>query len=124
MEATLDKDGFDKDGRHRIHNAAEEGDVKAIQAELNKGVSVDLKTKDRAETPLSWAAMEGHLEAMKMFISRKANVNATDTFNWTPLICAAYNGKVEAVKLLLEHKADINVWAISGDRQGKTALEI
>ena len=114
-----DENGFDKYGQHRIHVAAGEGDLKAVQAELDKGVDVDLATKRSLSTPLRYAAEGNQTEVMKLLLSRGANVDKADSSGNTPLILASYHGYEVAVKLLLEHKANTTL----KDKKGKTALD-
>jgi uncharacterized protein len=62
----------------------------------------------QGESPLMMAAIKGHLEAARVLIEAKAEVNKT---GWTPLHYAASNPEPESkamVALLLEHHAYID----------------
>src|SRR5690348_7050529 len=103
------RDGFRTEGLHRIHEAAAEGDVKAIQRELGSGVSVDIEGRGiwSGATPLYMAARAGRTEAVIFLLEHcKANPNKPERHGWSPLMKAAQNGHDEAVKLLLDHRAD------------------
>ena len=80
---------------------------------LDPGTSelLDVKANFEAEdeygqTPLSWAAQNGHTEVVKLLLDVKANIKAEDKSGQTPLSLAAQNGHTEVVKLLLDVKAN------------------
>eukprot|EP00919_Chromeraceae_sp_WS-2016_P064169 GHVR01151800.1.p1 GENE.GHVR01151800.1~~GHVR01151800.1.p1 ORF type:complete len:107 (+),score=8.97 GHVR01151800.1:2001-2321(+) len=52
--------------------------------------------------------MHGHLELVKFFIGKGANVNARDNNRVTPLIWASEEGHLDVVKFLIEKGAEIN----------------
>ena len=45
-----------------IHDAAINGDLAGVQAELDKGVNVDKRTQSTGMTSLQWVAAYGHKE--------------------------------------------------------------
>ena len=60
-----------------IHDAARNGDLAAVQAELDKGVDVDEGDDSWPEmTPLHYAVGEGHTEVVELLIANGADVNA------------------------------------------------
>ena len=69
-------------------------------------------------TPLIWAAENGHTELAKELIGAKADVNVKAKDGKIPLICAVKNGHTEIAKELIGAKADVNVEA----KDGKTPL--
>ena len=116
-----------------IHDAAMNGNLAGVQAELDKGVSVNAKN-DYGETPLDmavWyngeteiaallrkqggkhgvingAAAGGDIEAVKDFLAAGTDVNTKDGWEWTPLHNAAWWGHKEMVELLLANGAGVN----------------
>jgi ankyrin repeat protein len=72
-------------------------------------------------TPLIAAVSYGGLDATKMLLDRKANVNAQDVRGMTPLMLALAldHPDPRIVRLLLEHGADPNIKSKSGE----TALD-
>ena len=116
-----------------IHDAAMNGNLAGVQAELDKGVSVNAKN-DYGETPLDmavWyngetevaallrkqggkhgvingAAAGGDIEAVKDFLAAGTDVNTKDGWEWTPLHNAAWWGHKEIVELLLANGAGVN----------------
>ena len=82
--------------------AARAGDVARITAALDKGADVNTKTRYGA-TALTFAADKGHLDAVKLLLSRGADVNAQDTFYQMRAIdMAMMNNHAPVVTLLLE----------------------
>ncbi|RPA96249.1 ankyrin, partial [Choiromyces venosus 120613-1] len=65
---------------------------------------VDPNTADTSgQTPLLWAAMNGHPEVVKILLDRKdVDLNTADTRGQTPLLWAARNEHLGMVKILLE----------------------
>ena len=116
-----------------IHDAAMNGNLAGVQAELDKGVGVNAKN-DYGETPLDmtvWyngeteiaallrkqggkhgvingAAAGGDIEAVKDFLVAGTDVNTKDGWEWTPLHNAAWWGHKEMGELLLANGAGVN----------------
>jgi len=73
------------------------------------------------ETPLMFAARNGNVEAIRVLLDRRAEVNARETLRGTTaLMWAAEQGHAKAVKLLIDHNADIGA-ASNPDSKGGTA---
>ena len=79
---------------------------------------VEVDSKDKyGQTPLWWAARNGHEAVLKLLLGTTANVEVEDDRDGrTPLGWAAYHGHEEVVKLLLEKAANVD----ARDRFGKT----
>src|SRR5437016_3522310 len=105
--------------RQKIHEAADRGDLKAIEQELKKGVDVNADGGD-GWTPLHLATFSNQSDTMKFLIAKKADLNRQRTIlGETPLMDAAAFSYEEAVKILLENKADTTI----KDKDGQTALD-
>src|SRR5687767_911251 len=105
--SVYDKDGFSKDGYHRIHRNVLNGDLKAVQEELNNGTDVSIETRnDYKRTALHHAAVSANNEIVKLLVSKGANLNKLDLMQDTALMIAARGGYQEIVKTLLAAKAD------------------
>lgn len=110
-------------------DAAKCGNLMALRAALDRGVSAHLGSFDDAgETMLHGAAEKGRLGAAKLLLERKANVNQPDRNGRRPLHLACQGGHVAVARLLIESKANLNVLTEFGltalmkaSRRGKTS---
>jgi Ankyrin repeats (3 copies) len=101
-----------------VHLAAYFGLVTSLSTLLERQCDINLKDKN-GQTPLSWAARNGHEAVVKLLLDRSADVESRDDEDGrTPLSWAAKNGHDAVVKLLLDRSADIE----SKSRYGRTPL--
>jgi len=105
-----------------IHEAAWEGNIKAVAQHLASGTDVNAEDDLYGDTPLLWAAGFGHKEVAVLLIAKGADVNAKDEEAATPLHWAAYKGHKEIAKLLIAKGANVNAMA-GGRLQSKTPLD-
>jgi len=96
--------------------SAHAGDLEAVKAFLDYGLSVDSKDpRDHTTTPLLGAATLDTPDIGLVLIQAGADVNAKDTNGSTALIWAAQRcGLHELVKALVEAGADVNAKAAGG----------
>ena len=52
------------------------------------------------QTPLHFAAENGHLSVVEYLVNQKADMNAKDKYNWTPLHYASQNDHLSVVEYL------------------------
>lgn len=69
---------------------------------------------DEGITPLIAAASEGHVEAVKLLINHKADVNAKDKDETTSLMAASARGHADIVDVLISAGAQVNEQNIDG----------
>jgi hypothetical protein len=101
-----------------LHLAAYFGLWKSTLALLER--SLDVNSKDYAgQTPLSWAAKNGHEVVVMLLLDKNANIESKDSLGQTPLSWAARNGHEAVVKLLLDKNANIES---KDDWYGQTPL--
>ena len=103
-----------------LHCASVFGIV-GVVASLLEEEGCDINQIDCAgNTPLVWAALNGHEEVVKMLLRRDdANSDKPDLFGQTPLWHAALNGHEGVVKILLG-RSDVN--PDKPDKGGRTPL--
>ena len=81
-----------------IHDAAGNGDLAGVQAELDKGV--DVNAKDGWEwTPLHIAASKSHKEIIELLIAKGADVNALNNKSDTPLNLAVPDSPFDSTEI-------------------------
>jgi hypothetical protein len=89
------------DGDTPLHAAAGIGDVKALDAWLERGYDVNAKNKHGA-SPLMVAAYGGHREAIRSLLDHGADVHIISN-GWSPVGAALLTEHAEAARLLSEH---------------------
>ena len=101
----------------KIHQAAENGDLKELRKLMKSPQNFDINSKDEMSdetgetTALHKASGGGHLEVVKFLIEKGVLVNVKDEGGMTPLM---YTSKVEVMKCLNENGADIDVKSDQG----------
>ena len=104
-----------------VVEAARRGDVSALWELIAQGADVNESYGD-GTTALHSAAMEGHVEAVRLLITAGANIEAgTRLGHYTPLHLASRNGHAVVVEALLEAGSDVHARSSNG---GVTALHL
>ena len=109
-----------------LHQAARRGNLTKVEQLLKgKGKAQADEAGEFNDTPMMWAAYEGHPEVVNRLLALGANVKAVDKINMTPLHLAAANGHCEIITKLLSKGANAKAidvdgwtamdWAASGD---------
>jgi ankyrin repeat protein len=115
-------------GETALHTCAHAGNTAAARVLIAAGASVDPGDSWRGQTPLMWAAAEGHPDTMQALIDAGADVDARSTIikwerqrtdeprdkwlppgGWTPLLLAARESCVACVDVLAKAGADLNI---------------
>ena len=97
-----------------MHDAAKYGRLAELKLVIEFAPQRIDETNTSYKTPLHFAAEHDQEAAVRLLLSAKADVNATDIFRRTPLHDAAAWDKEAAVGLLLSAKADVNATNGSG----------
>lgn len=111
LQNNIDVTITDKGGFNALMLACESSfpSKELVQQIIESGCNVNANSK-RGSTALMAAAKSGHLELVKLLVSKSADINATNTdHNITPLIWAANCGHIEIVKFLLLNGAKKNI---------------
>lgn len=107
-----------------LHDAAKAGDVDRVKAVLTKGVGVD-ERNELGRTPLMIAATQGHLEVVRLLLTKGADAKMFSNDGTSVLMSASFFRKKHEsatanMALLLERGADAN----TTDRSGTTPLMV
>jgi hypothetical protein len=76
---------------------------------------INLKHGALKQTRLCLAARSGHLARVRELCDWRADIEATDCYDFTPLVSASYNGHHEVVRALLSRGANANAVASYGN---------
>lgn len=114
-------------GETALHTCAHNGNVDAAKALLARGATVNPGDAWRGQTPLMWAAAQGHAAMVRVLVEAGADLNARSTVvtwerqrtaeprdKWLPpggftaLLLAARAGCADCVKVLVTSGANIN----------------
>lgn len=128
-------------GETALHTCARSGKVEAAKMLIARGASIDAPESWRGQTPMMWAAAQGHPQMIAMLAEAGADVNARSAVvqwdrqrtqepreKWlppgglTPLLFAARQGCVDCIGVLL--KAGANIDVIDPDRQSALVLAL
>lgn len=98
-----------------LHDACYRGWVSDITEELDADADIEHPSGPPCEwTPLHWAAIGGQTEAVRLLLSRGANINALEAMGSTPLMLAIHAKRVDTAYALLEAGADPLVANVAG----------
>jgi ankyrin repeat protein len=98
---------LDREGRLPLNYAAMANDVVDLEARLAAGDDQNLGDR-LGLMPLHLAAQEGSLEAARVLLDHRADVDRVNSFCNTPLFVAVFNsrGRGDLIALLRERGAD------------------
>jgi ankyrin repeat protein len=103
------------DSYGKLYTAIRANDLRQLMALLDAGTGPNVQGPEGI-TPLMAAAVVGSVDAMKVLIDRRADVNAQNAVGSTALMWSVTDAK--KARLLLDHGANVNLVA----RSGRTAL--
>lgn len=101
-----------------LHNAVEQGDVRAVMSLLERGADVERRT-ERGDAPLHLAAANGNPEIVRLLLEKGADPNALSRERWTPLHYGALASGPKSdhrvvVESLCARGADVNAVNANG----------
>ena len=77
---------------------AQRGHAAVATALLDAGSEVDTRNPHTGKTALSHAAFEGHVEVVKLLISKGADPRLVDKHGYSPLMLAAAKNHHDVIK--------------------------
>ena len=111
----------DDNGYFPIHHAAQYGNNEAIQVMLEKGINVNILTRNSDKlTPLHVAANLGQRVVVETLLIAGANIEASTSSGLTPVRLASFMNHADVVEFLLKKGALPNAC----DKDGVTSLHV
>lgn len=120
IHSGCDMNAVTNDMTHAIHFACLYGRMDIVELILQLDPSLLNQTDNLNQTPLIWAAANGHTDIVNYLASLDANLNqTTHQFNdachkFTALHWAAKHGHLKTVSALIQHGAKLDVLSRSG----------
>jgi len=102
-----------------IHDAARNGNIKAVKQHLAARTDVNAKDED-GQTPLHAARKK---EIAELLIAAGSDVNAVSVLGNTPLHVSAYMDNKEVAEVLIAKGADVNAKVKGDEWKGSTPLD-
>uniref|UniRef100_A0A1I7ZMP2 ANK_REP_REGION domain-containing protein n=1 Tax=Steinernema glaseri TaxID=37863 RepID=A0A1I7ZMP2_9BILA len=116
IEAGGNKLGVDREQLGVLHCAANYGHAHIIEYILDNTDRDIVHWKDKnGNTPIFYAASNGHLECVDILLRNEANPNEQDKRLRTPSHCAAARGHIKVLQLLKQYGASFEFGNYSGD---------
>ncbi|DAZ94511.1 TPA: hypothetical protein N0F65_011864 [Lagenidium giganteum] len=108
-EGRVEANDVDVDGFTALMVAAAEGHAHIVNALLERGADVSMRTHELRSTALHFAAKSGDRAIVEAICKQDAqHVDCWNVNGDTPLIWACIEGRAEAVEVLLSFGADVN----------------
>lgn len=95
-------------GESALMTAARTGEAAIVDLLVRHGADVNAQESTRGQTPLMWAAGEGHWRVVRTLLEAGAGLQVRSNAGWTPLLFAAREGQLKAVRALLDAGASAN----------------
>lgn len=95
--------------------AVQQGKIEQARSLIAAGADPNAPDSKFGVTPLSWAAMRGEIEMVRLLLEKGANVRQKNADDSTPLNCAAFVGQDAIVALLIKSGADVHARTERGD---------
>ena len=97
-----------------VHSEVKNGDLRQLKNLLEKAPDLVNKKNQNNETPLILASKYGHIEIVKLLVSKGANLNTQDKNGWSSLHYAAWSS-AEIAQLLISKGADVDLRSVFGE---------
>ena len=108
-EQCIDLDAQDNFGVSALHLAAGMNLKETSEELLRHGANPNIDTFGDKQTPVHYAAKYNSVEALKVLIKFKGDINKLDEMKRTPLFVAAEYGSAQAVQYLMDIGAPVSV---------------
>ena len=104
-EKNFNVDEDQGNGFTALMRAARSGAAKGVELLLDLGADPNKYNNGKRDTPLTWAAFEGHYAVVKLLLEMGANTELPNLGGTTPLGLAKREGYEDIVELLKKYGA-------------------
>nr|XP_054763415.1 pre-mRNA splicing regulator USH1G-like [Lytechinus pictus] len=101
----------------KFHEAAKEGHLDPLREATKRDCN---RADESGRTPTLWAATNGHIDALRLIVSRGGDPNKADLQGHTSLHVAALYGHITIIEYLVSFGC--NLWALNNDYKTAMAL--
>ncbi|XP_047481034.1 uncharacterized protein LOC125033502 isoform X3 [Penaeus chinensis] len=109
IEMTEDKEILETKNMENIHKAARDGLADEVLKLSENGGDLSAVSSATNNTPLHYAAYEGHTEVVELLLTKRCDPNLSNVTGDTPLHLAALTGKIDVLKILSDWEGiDVN----------------
>ncbi|XP_063612337.1 uncharacterized protein LOC134785836 [Penaeus indicus] len=109
IEMTEGREILETKNMENIHKAARDGFADEVLRLLENGGDISAFTSATNNTPLHYAAYEGHTEVVELLLIKRCDPNLSNAAGDTPLHLAALTGEIDVVKILSDWEGiDVN----------------
>lgn len=98
-----------------LWSATAGGDTNAMARVCVGGINLNLHHPQFGVTPLTWASLAGHQNAVAYLLDAGADINGRNRDGSTPLHAAAFLGRADIVDLLIRRGVDVKVRSPNGE---------
>jgi ankyrin repeat protein len=91
-----------------LHHAARAGSVDAVNLLAWAGARINARETWNNQSPIMWAAAEGHAPVVKALVDAGADIYARSNGGTTPFLFAVRKGDIASVKVLLDDGVSVN----------------
>lgn len=120
LDAGLDIDRPDDEGRRPLHEAAFSGRLEMVQFLLAAGAVLDAPIHPFGYTALYYAVQQGHADVARFLIAQGSKLDVTDRLTGQTLLhITAMRGDMNVAGILIAAGADV----FAEDRKGQTARD-
>lgn len=109
LDAGANPDTTMNEGETAMLTAARTGVAGVVQLLIDHGAVVNAVESWRGQTPLMWAAADGHVAVIETLAAAGAEIDARSEKGFTALMFAARDGRYDAVRTLVALGADITL---------------
>ncbi len=113
--ASVPIDREDQDKLTQLMRASAKGDLRMVNALLEKGANPNVQSSAENVTALMFASYFGYTDVVKALVAKGAKVDLKDSIGAGPIDWAAVGGHNEIVKMFADQRVPLNPFLAIGN---------